>query len=79
MKGSIAMSQRSVTHQRRSARDKSPTARPRRRRDLGDPQEASERPSEATIDETLDESFPASDPPSWSGPERIGPPLRKRG
>ena len=32
--------------------------------------------TQRAIDETLDESFPASDPPSWS-PTRIGGPKRE--
>jgi hypothetical protein len=32
--------------------------------------------SEDRIDESLKESFPASDPPSWAGPARIGSPMR---
>jgi len=28
------------------------------------------------VDETLEESFPASDPPSWAAPARIGSPKR---
>ena len=31
------------------------------------PKEKHPKPSEASIDETLDESFPASDLPSWTG------------
>jgi hypothetical protein len=41
--------------------------------DVGDAE-----PSPEEIDETLKESFPASDPPSWSAPVRIGKPKRKR-
>ena len=33
-------------------------------------------PSEEMIDEGLKETFPASDPPSWAPPGRIGSPLR---
>jgi hypothetical protein len=32
--------------------------------------------SEDRIDASLKESFPASDPPSWAGPARIGSPRR---
>jgi hypothetical protein len=49
-----------------------------RRRPRGEQKSGKKSPDEI-IDEALDESFPASDPPSWSGPARIGPPLRKRG
>jgi len=52
--------------------------RMQRRRPRGE-QETSKKSPDEIIDEALDESFPASDPPSWSGPARIGPPLRKLG
>ena len=32
--------------------------------------------SEDEVDESLEESFPASDPPSWAGMLRIGKPKR---
>ena len=32
--------------------------------------------SEEEVDESLEESFPASDPPSWAGMLRIGKPKR---
>ncbi len=31
------------------------------------------------VDESLEESFPASDPPSWVALDRIGPPKREVG
>jgi len=34
-------------------------------------------PGDAAIDEALIESFPASDPPSWAPPVRIGSPRRE--
>jgi hypothetical protein len=34
-------------------------------------------PSQDQIDESLEESFPASDPPSWIAVARIGSPKRK--
>jgi hypothetical protein len=38
---------------------------------------ADTKPSEDKIDESLEESFPASDPPSWTVFARIGAPRRK--
>jgi hypothetical protein len=35
-------------------------------------------PSEQEIDESLEETFPASDPPSWTLLARIGSPKRGR-
>jgi hypothetical protein len=35
-------------------------------------------PSEQRIDESLEETFPASDPPSWTLLARIGSPKRGR-
>jgi hypothetical protein len=34
--------------------------------------------SEDEIDESLEESFPASDPPSWNATSRVGKPPRRR-
>jgi hypothetical protein len=34
--------------------------------ELGPHDDEDDHPSEEEMDETLDESFPASDPPSWS-------------
>jgi hypothetical protein len=76
--GSTTMARRSLTRQR-PAKGKSAKTVRRRLPRSGDQQEPSERPPDEIVDEALDESFPASDPPSWSGPERIGPPLRRRG
>jgi hypothetical protein len=35
--------------------------------------------SQADIDESLEESFPASDPPSWAARLRVGAPRRRNG
>jgi hypothetical protein len=36
------------------------------------------REAERDIDEQVEESFPASDPPSYTAPKRVGTPQRKR-
>ena len=48
----------------------------RQRRQQSDMQDAT--PSEQEIDESLEETFPASDPPSWTLLARIGSPKRDR-
>jgi hypothetical protein len=45
--------------------------RKQRRRPRGE-QETSKKSPDEIIDEALDESFPASDPPSWSGRRALG-------
>jgi hypothetical protein len=34
--------------------------------------------TEAELDESLEETFPASDPPSWNATARVGKPPRRR-
>ena len=59
------------------------TASPRRRRSrANEPQEpqpgdAEAVPSDDELVESLIETFPASDPPSWAALMRVGPPNRK--
>ena len=67
-----------MTNRPSAKRNSAGTQRMQRRRPRGE-QKSSKKSLDEIIDEALDESFPASDPPSWSGPARIGPPLRKRG
>jgi len=61
------------------AKRKSAGVQRKQRRPPRGEQETSKKSPDEIIDEALDESFPASDPPSWSGPARIGLPLRKPG
>jgi hypothetical protein len=48
-----------------------------RRKRQPQPQPLAAPTSEDKIDETLEESFPASDPPSWTLLTRIGSPRRR--
>ena len=43
-----------------------------------DHQKTKERPG-ASVDEQIDESFPASDPPSYNAGSRVGRPDREKG
>jgi hypothetical protein len=57
-------------------RRESLVARRKRREQFADMLDAT--PSEQEIDESLEETFPASDPPSWTLLARIGSPKRGR-
>jgi hypothetical protein len=66
------MMPRSIEGRRRE----SVVARRKRRQQSADTLDAT--PSEQKIDESLEETFPASDLPSWTLLSRIGSPKRRR-
>jgi hypothetical protein len=55
-------------------RRESVVARRKRRQQSADVPDTT--PSEQKIDESLEETFPASDPPSWTLAARVGSPKR---
>lgn len=51
-----------------------PTSLPNLVRKPAKPTKTDKRPSEREVDEALDDSFPASDPPAFGGPTGAGAP-----
>jgi hypothetical protein len=64
-----------MTRKRPAKRSSKPGKSVPRQRAVSTPPE--DQALQDAIDEVLDESFPASDPPSWTV-SRVGAPLRKR-
>jgi hypothetical protein len=63
-------------HSRRSEHAWSVEHKHRQRAEAALAERANDDVTQADIDETLEETFPASDPPSWAALARIGSPRR---